>query len=513
MRPFEIMLVVLIAIYLFSLFLGKARRNSLLNWISIGLLVITAVHILFEGMRWQMFIAYLFAVAIMLKALMSNAWNNEVNNNDKPQKKSRRIILSLVATFGLIALGLNVALASLLSIPKMPTPTGPYEVGTTFLHLIDIEREETATVDSTDMRSLWVQAWYPAEQTKSFERMPVLPKSEKWMVGMLHNLGLPKFVPQHWSLIKSHSYLDAPINSGEQAFPIILFSHAYHGFLSHNTQQFEALASNGYVVFSIAHSYNTQLGLKQDGSWLTLEDPNTIKFSRIDTTIFNNAARASRQIRINTETPENLTTEDRKTLDSLHQVMYKQYHDQLKIRAADMSFVLDEAERMQSGKVESQFKGKLNLNQVGAFGGSLGGPSALLFNAIDPRCLASANIDGAQFGALFKFELNKPHLIFFNGKDGKNDGFSLRDWETINNANPYYKIVIEGAGHGNIVDMVGNPILARRLGLGVGPIEPKLVYKIYNSYLLAFFDEHVKGEEQTSLEGKSTFTMVEFKKY
>ena len=212
-------------------------------------------------------------------------------------------------------------------------------------------------------------------------------------------------------------------------------------------------------------------------------------------------------------TPINLNPADKQLIDSLCHLRFEQYFNLLEIRANDLSFVIDEIERMQKGEKENIFTGKLDVKRVGAFGGSLGGPSALLFNATDPRCLASANIDGSQFGLLYKHLLNKPHLLFTNGRDGGEDGLVPADWENIGNAKPYYKVYTQGAGHGNIADMIANPFLARKMGLGVGTIDTEQMYDIYNSYLLAFFDKHIKGEEQPLLDGESRFAEVTFKKY
>ena len=144
---------------------------------------------------------------------------------------------------------------------------------------------------------------------------------------------------------------------------------------------------------------------------------------------------------------------------------------------------MDFDQQMQNGKRKSVFTGRLDTKRVGAFGASFGGPTAALFNAIDSRCLASACVDGTQFGVMIKHTLNKPHMSF-EGQYGWEREFNVKDWENIGNAKPYYRVAIQGHEHGNITDQWFNSPLARKFGLlRMGAIKPDLVHNIFNSYL------------------------------
>jgi predicted dienelactone hydrolase len=58
--------------------------------------------------------------------------------------------------------------------------------------------------------------------------------------------------------VRTNSCLDAPITEG--AHPVILFSHGYTGAFTDYTFIFEDLASPGYVVASVDHTYEAGAG-------------------------------------------------------------------------------------------------------------------------------------------------------------------------------------------------------------------------------------------------------------
>ena len=57
-------------------------------------------------------------------------------------------------------------------------------------------------------------------------------------------------------LVKSHSFMDLQLSDSENHYPILLFSHGFNGFRNQNTFQVEELASQGYIVLSIDHTFD-----------------------------------------------------------------------------------------------------------------------------------------------------------------------------------------------------------------------------------------------------------------
>ncbi len=511
MRTFEVFLLIVLSLPILSLFFNRKKRQSWFTWQSVIIFATFLLHAFFEDFRWQMTFAYLVVAFVVIRSGL-----NILQLSKKPKtyvsKLIARIGRGVVAIICLLFLIFSGLLSYLFPVPKMPSPTGPFAVGSTYLHVIDSARAELITEDTTDFRSLWVQVWYPAEHTRSSERLPILPESNLYMGQIFKRFGMPAFASRHLPLIKSHSFLDAPIKQGEEAFPIILYSHGFTGNLSDNTQKMEALASHGYVVFSVAHAYNTQLGKRDDGSWLTLDDENTIRNVNVlsDTALKRSIRSDLDHLFDSIKSPQFLTQENRLVIDSLYDILYENPRQYLHTHAQDLSSVLNEISLLQNGEKESQFFEKLNLDKVGAMGSSFGGPTAAIFAATDDRCRAAINIDGTQFGLLYRYQINKPYMCFGGAMSWDVDT-GKTDFENIGNAHPYYRISIKNASHMNIADQWFSTSIHRQRGVfGLGSIEPHRCYDIYNTYVLAFFDQHVKGGEQTLLEGENRFEEVKF---
>ena len=62
---------------------------------------------------------------------------------------------------------------------QFPTPTGPYQVGTSQWHLMDKSREETHTDQPDDYREISVYGWYPAECFKGINKTAEIYEQSK----------------------------------------------------------------------------------------------------------------------------------------------------------------------------------------------------------------------------------------------------------------------------------------------------------------------------------------------
>ena len=62
---------------------------------------------------------------------------------------------------------------------------------------------------------------------------------------------------QHLRLVASHSYPNAPVARARPRYPVLIFSHGYASSPWQNTVQMEELASHGFIVFSIGHTYES----------------------------------------------------------------------------------------------------------------------------------------------------------------------------------------------------------------------------------------------------------------
>ena len=89
--------------------------------------------------------------------------------------------------------------------------------------------------------------------------------------------------------------------------------------------------------------------------------------------------------------------------------------------SVDMSFVLDQLERLNASDPTGRFVGRLNIQRVGAFGHSLGGAEALQFCHDDSRCKASLDLDGAPWGSVVREGLAQPVMFLMSDHRGESD--------------------------------------------------------------------------------------------
>ena len=229
------------------------------------------MQLIVEQYRWQMVPVYVLTVilfAISLQPLLgqTRSLNVPIRTSGRVRRGRRIIKIARVFLWEAVLL-MAIALPALVPVFKLPEPTGPYSVGTTNYEWIDESRLETFTTDPNDHRDLLVRVWYPADYNpaeltpaeKSLQLKPDLYWPEAKIAGplMAKSLGMPPFLFDYVALVQSHSYREAPLSRAQRTYPVLLFSHAYGLFLNQNTVQMEELASHGYIIFSIAHPYES----------------------------------------------------------------------------------------------------------------------------------------------------------------------------------------------------------------------------------------------------------------
>jgi dienelactone hydrolase len=413
-------------------------------------------------------------------------------------------LVVLLLTMPFVSFSAEIILPSL----EFPEPTGQYKVGTTYLHFLDKTRPETLTKAPGDFRELEIQAWYPAKPGEKnviaqYWRNPdvigpavvqVLFSGLPESLGTIPAAGLHKVAAS-----RTHSYLDAPVEDSRKKYPVLIFSHGYAGLVSQNTAQMEELASHGYIIFSISHTYEAVITLLRGGR--------TAKYT--DATELIAADAEQRKITgplfqklFNAKSPE----EKMKA--------YKELCKQSTLTkkgltrwAADIKFVVDKLEQLNRGA--GLFKGKLDLDKIGALGHSFGGGASVQACFEDKRIKACINMDMLQMGTWhLENALGRPFMHMLSE-------------ETQANAVPYiyntstsaaYLVKIKGTKHYNYSDMTLFPPLFEQIGF-LGAIDGKRCIKIYSDYSRAFFDRHLEKKEVPLLDGPSkqypevTFTL------
>lgn len=445
MRPLEIVIPFLLAIFLF----WPQPRPLFIRCMPALALIITFLHFYIEGYRWQMI--PLYALTVILTVLVFFI----------------RDIKPIASILTSILLLLTTALPILLPVPKIPTPGGPLQIGTTIYELTDNSRKELYS-GKDEARRFMIQVWYPANIKAEDQRAPWMSDAEIYAPAIATYINLPSYFLDHLKLVKIPAYKDAQIAPTDKGYPVILFSHGWNGFNAQNTGQALELASHGYVVIAIQHTYGAVLTVFPDGTMA----PNNPK-----------------------ALPENAD-------DPNYEVVARKLVDQW---AGDMSFVLDQFQDWNED-AENPFFQKLDLDRIGVYGHSTGGGAAIQFCGIDPRCKSVLGMDPFMrpvSAEVIENGISQPAFFMFSQSwadltDSKNNKlFNQFQPNVFNNKGA---IVINGTKHYDFSDLPLLSPIAPQLGLK-GALNGNRVTEIMNSYLLDFFEMTLNNKSTALFDG------------
>jgi predicted dienelactone hydrolase len=353
----------------------------------------------------------------------------------------------------------------------LPNPTGPYAVGTRYLHFRDDSRPKPFTEAADDVRQLAVQAWYPTDE-KGGTPAPYLPPTEL----------LPAWVRD----VKTHALLNAPLARRGAPYPVVVFSHGWGEYAAQNTVLMEELASHGYAVFAVSHPYESKFWLGPSGNLMQVDMQSAELQARLKEqsnpevlSLFSKMKAAS--------TDEEREAVLRRTVELLPKMLT----ESSRLWSQDISFVIGEVVRMAAG--EGAFAGRLDASRIGVVGMSLGGIAAGDVCLRDARCRAGVNLDGGPYAQLDD-TIGRPFLFMSSERYRGYDRVFLS-----HTAGPSYAVVVRGSDHYNYTDLcLLDPPHAM-----VGDIQPARMLAIVNAYVLAFLDRYLKGQQSPLLRGPS----------
>ncbi|MFG2957331.1 alpha/beta hydrolase family protein [Streptomyces sp. NPDC048291] len=355
----------------------------------------------------------------------------------------------------------------------LPEPGGPYPVGTTALRLVDTARADP-WITAQPYRELMISIRYPARDTGGHPRAPQMLPGEAAGFAAVNNLtGVPADQVD-WAATRTHAHADAPVDRDRGPHPVVCYSPGTGDPRSLGTTLCDDLASRGYVVVMLDHTYDATAVQFPDG--------------RVERTVlpaeFDKAYPDKRRI----------AALLKKTVD---------------VRVADTRFLLDELPRA----LPRDLHGVLDLDRVGMFGHSAGGFTALQTMHDDRRIAAGANLDGVvayvqnddesgHLSTVAADGLDRPFLLI--GKDG-NDLSTVPSWNALwrHSRGPREGLTLCGAEHATFTDEEAMiPQLARRLGLpretvelNIGTIAPARAIPAERLCLASFFDRRLRGRK------------------
>jgi dienelactone hydrolase len=320
--------------------------------------------------------------------------------------------------------------------------------------MVDIARKEVYS-GKDEPRRFMVQVWYPAEIKPADKRAPWMANAAVYMRAIATYIELPSFFLDHLGLVKTPAYLDAAFTIADHTFPVILFSHGWNGFSTQNSSQAIELASRGYVVISIQHTYGAVTTVFSDGT-IAPNNPNTLP--------------------IDADDPD-------------YEIVARKLVNQW---AGDMSFVLDQFQGL-NGETNSIFFHKLDLERVGVYGHSTGGGAAIQFCGTDTRCKAVLAMDPFMrpvSAEVIENGVSQPSFFLFSqlwAEDPNSKNNILFNQFHANATGTQGVIEITGTKHFDFSDVPLLSPIAPQLGLR-GLLNGQRVIMIVNSYLLDFFE-------------------------
>lgn len=443
MRPFELTLSILILFVALSYFFPQVSAPLKYQILPLILVLVAGAQMLFEGFRWQLYPLFggilLLALVALLKA---SGWG-------------AGIPLGLTVLLAVV----SIVAGALLPVPHAYKISGPYQVGTTTAYMADPSRQEIYGDDPNAPREIMVQVWYPAEPARESIRSQWMSDIKSAAPAIATYIELPSFALDHLKYVKANAYLDAPLIQTDTPLPVLIFSHGWAGFKEQNIFQVEELASHGYVVVGINHTYGAILTVFPDGREIP-RSPDAL--------------------------PSGVTQAE---YDVASNKLVRQW-------LGDIGFVLDELAALEPNADLGVVAGKIDLGEVGVFGHSTGGGATAEFCATDARCKAALTMDlwGEPVSdEVISAGLTQPFMLMHSEVWGSAENHKRVRTLVDASTGEVIEFSIRGTTHYDFSSLPLLSPLASSIGLK-GPIDGDAGLEIINTYSVRFFDQALRGK-------------------
>jgi dienelactone hydrolase len=337
----------------------------------------------------------------------------------------------------------------------LPEPTGPDPVGTTSLYLNDTSRPDPWAA-GVNTRELMVSLWYPATPSDGPRARYMTPAESELQ---LTSRGITGVAPDVLSTTRTNAVRDASPAGAQRALPLAVLSPGFTNSRSALTALAEDLASHGYVVAGIDHTYESFGTALPDG--------------RVATALAREARRRDESF----------------------------WEKAAAGRAADVSFVLNE---LTGAHPPCPGAGLIDPSRMAMAGHSMGGAAAIAAMLADSRIRAGIDLDGATHARIPDEGLSRPFMFLgkqANYTPGSGGAVTTweRDWKLLTGWKRW--LLVAGAIHASFTDLA---LLADQVGIDVGAGLPATrSLDITRAYVRAFFDQHLGGTPQALLDQPS----------
>ncbi|MFI0449347.1 alpha/beta hydrolase family protein [Actinomadura sp. 6N118] len=351
---------------------------------------------------------------------------------------------------------------------ELPAPGGPYEIGTVALHLVDRSRADPW--EGSPQRELMISVWYPA--TGSGQRVaPHMERGAAERFGAVTRHRIPPGTVD-WAATRTHAGEGAPVDP-RGPWPVVVYSPGSGDPRSWGTVLVEELASRGYVVATIDHTYESPAVQFPDGS-VKGNDRMLEEFAR---------------------------AQEEGTVPA---VLAKMLH----ARIGDTRFVLDQLATLPRGMAD--------LRRVGMFGQSAGGFTAAQGMYEDRRIRAGIDLDGTlefnsepngtNLSSVALHGLRRPFMLM--GRQGI-DHTNEPSWGAFWSHSRGWRrdLTLLGSKHQTYTDLAAimpQTGLPRNVMEGaIGTTDPSRAVVAQRAFAVSFFDRWLRHRDDHLLDGPS----------
>jgi dienelactone hydrolase len=356
---------------------------------------------------------------------------------------------------------------------ELPIPTGPFAVGRAIYDWTDDATADTLAPVQGTKRELLVWIWYPSAAGQSTAMDDYLPVQ---MRAAAEPGGLLKLLTRDLSKVHGHSLRNPDVSPQARSYPVVIMRGGASSEVTNYSTLAEDLASHGYVVVGFDAPYRTRVVVFPDG-------------------------------RVMRRTPEN---DPEPCADQEQAQQARCVNRVLTAWTADIAYVLDRLEGLNSSDASGKFTGRLDMTRVGVFGHSFGGAQAAQFCHDDARCKAAIDVDGQPFGSVVQEGLHQPFMFLLSGHGNSSDPEIGQIWANIQSIydrlppDGRLRLQIRGANHFLFSDdgaLLKSHIVLRTLRmLGIVGIDGRRQLDVTTYCVRSFFDAYLKGASVSRLE-------------
>jgi hypothetical protein len=365
----------------------------------------------------------------------------------------RALVRAAVAlATGLLVLATTATAATAATtVPYLPRPTGPHAVGATSIYLKDTSRPDP-WVPGLNARELMVTVWYPTDARHGKPEQYMTPEESRLF---LQGKDLTDLPPEILSTVRTNAYAGARPAGRAHSLPLIVLSPGYTQPRNSLSSLAEDLASHGYVVVGIDHTYETYAVTFPDGRIATCA-----------------------------------------SCEAGHDDAF--WAKVNRGRAADVSFVLD---RLTGPHPAWRGARLIDAARIGMSGHSAGGASSIPAMLNDHRIDAGIDMDGTTSDVIAPGVLSRPFMFLgqpIHAPGGPDSSWD-RDWKLMTGWKRW--LLVAGTQHASFNDLA---VFADELGIDFGATTTGArSMRITRQYNQAMFDLHLRHRPQPLLDGPS----------